>query len=262
MHPSRFLSLAALGAAALSTLTPQPARADALPPPRPLTCPAGSHVVHDHGGTHCVQDAPTSCPVGWVGREGGTCALRICASDAACGADRCKDAELCAFDDPQHLRYGSSDPGLRGPLLGAPPFASKARLFSGPCGAGRKCGGGERCMPSKVCLPAAVAAPDARPKNAAAAVTFGGPNGEIPDFRPSSGAAVGDGVGAGVDVPPEPPPPAQTASAAPPPSEATRRPGKAGGCAGCTASSHGGAAPWTAILVGVALVVAARRRRS
>jgi hypothetical protein len=257
VRPTRSLPLAPLllGAAALAALTPLRARADALPPPLPLQCPAGSHVVHDHGGTHCVQDAPNDCPVGWVGRAGGRCVLRVCTADAVCGADKCRGADLCAFDDPEHMRYGSSDPSLRGPLLGAPPFASKARLFSGPCGAGKKCGGGERCMPAKVCLPPSVAAPAPRPKNAEAAVTFGDANGEISDFKPSSRDSEGDGV---VAPPESAAPPA--VSAAPPPSDTTRRPGKAGGCAGCTASPRTDRGAWAALLLGAGLVVAVRRR--
>lgn len=242
----------------LAALAPARAHADALPPPRPLACPAGTHLVHDHGGTHCVQDAPKNCPVGWRGIEGGQCTLVLCRSDASCGGARCKEVDLCAFDDPSHLRWGEASPVPEGPvsLLGAPPMAARARVYSGPCGAGGTCSAQERCLRASVCLPADVSAPASRPKNAAPAVTFGDERGIIPDFSPRE-------AGAGIPLEQEPPveePPAATATPERPPA-APPRPGKAGGCAGCSATPSEG--PTGAlVLVAVALVARVLRRRA
>ena len=246
----------------LITLAPASSRADALPPPRPLACAAGSHVVHDHGGTHCVQDAPTSCPVGWVGREGGVCTLDLCAEDASCAGRRCKEVDLCAFDDPARLRWGATEPVPPGPvsLLGAPPSPRPARVFSGPCGAGGACSSSETCRRAGVCLPGNATAPAPAPKNASPAVTFGDRNGTIPDFRPRDAGAAPD-PGSVVD-PAETPAGVEPAVPASPerPPPAAPRPGKAGGCAGCATTDARASDPWLVLFVG-ALVVAALRRR-
>lgn len=242
----------------LAALAPGFAHADALPPPTPLACPAGTHLVHDHGGTHCVQDAPKNCPVGWRGIEGGQCTLVLCRNDASCGDARCKEVDLCAFDDPAHLRWGDVSPVPQGQasLLGAPPMAAHARVYSGPCGAGGACGAQERCLRASVCLPAGVGAPASRPKNAAPAVTFGDERGIIPDFSPRE-------AGAGLDLEPTPPVEAPAAEPASPerPPAAAPRPGKAGGCAGCSATPSERPAGALA-LVAVALVARVLRRRA
>lgn len=233
-----------------AAVTPSAAWADALPPPQPMRCPSGSHVVHGHGGTGCVQDAPKSCPTGWIGREGGTCIPHLCNDDAACGGTTCKPVDLCAFDDPE-LVASREDRQVRSPLLAAPPMPRKARLFSGPCGGGGACSAGEVCRRAGVCLPASVAAPAPRPANGAPAVTFGDASGEIPDFRPGDrGSVEGRVVG-------EPPASAPASNA----QEASSRPGKSGGCAGCRATPSGAPAGATALLAGVLALLVRRRQR-
>jgi len=218
--------------------------------------------VHDHGGTHCVQDAPKSCPLGWVGREGGVCTLTLCAEDAACGGGRCKEVDLCAFDDPARLRWGALEPEPPGPvsLLGAPPSPRPARVFSGPCGAGGTCSASETCRRAGVCLPVNAAAPAPRPKNGSPAVTFGDRDGKIADFRPSeAGALLEQGpVVDAVDTPAAVEPVAPATPDRPPP--AAPRPGKAGGCAGCAATEPRASDGWLVLFAG-ALVASALRRR-
>src|SRR5687768_14149017 len=83
--------------ALVSLLSPTLARADAIPPPRPIHCAPGSHVTHGHGGTRCELDAPKNCPAGWIGREGGHCVLDLCGADTDCAkGTQCREAELCA----------------------------------------------------------------------------------------------------------------------------------------------------------------------
>jgi len=239
----------------LFVFAPTLARADALPPPQPIACPAGSHMVHDHGGTHCVQDAPKDCPVGWIGRSGGVCELVLCRDDASCGGGRCKEVDLCAFDDPAHLRWSALDPAPRGPvaLLAAPPSSQRARVFSGPCGAGGVCRASETCRRASVCLPANVDAPASRPKNGSAAVTFGDERG-IPDFRPSEAGAPEESPEVVSSVESES---ARAARESPP---AAPRPGKTGGCAGCSTVPSGAPEGWLALFAGALLVGVLRRR--
>lgn len=230
------------------------ARADALPPPTPVRCPPGTQIVHDHGGTRCEKDAPTSCPPGWEGIRGGQCVLSVCTSDVACGAGRtCKPATLCSSMQERAV-YGEGA-AVRGPELAAPPRPLVVRVFTDVCRRGKGCAAPGACRTARVCLPAGADAPADRPAN----------GGERIDYR---GEGDGEPFDTGGDFA-QPPPtavPTTTAPADPVGIEPAREPtppGKSGGCAGCAEAGRGAsssrASGWLAI--GLAIAAAATRRR-
>jgi hypothetical protein len=141
------------------------AKADALPPPLPLTCAKGTTLVHNHGGTHCVPNAPSDCPAGWLGVMGGNCTPNLCGPNDTCGAGlQCKPADLCATE-AMGYRYGAIE-SSRGPLLGAPPAPQWIVSYSEACSEAKTCEGKAQCVASKVCLPPDVSRLAPRPANA------------------------------------------------------------------------------------------------
>ncbi|HEY8428881.1 MAG TPA: hypothetical protein VIL20_10920 [Sandaracinaceae bacterium] len=77
------MSLRASILALLVVLASSTARADAVGPPTPITCPVGAREGTSHCGTQChpaVCDSDADC------REGETCVERpLCAEDVTCG---------------------------------------------------------------------------------------------------------------------------------------------------------------------------------
>ena len=116
------------------------------------------------------------------------------------------------------------------------------------------CRASETCRRASVCLPANVDAPAPRPKNGSAAVTFGDERGGIPDFRPSEAGGPEESPEVVSSVEPAG---ARAERETPP---AAPRPGKTGGCAGCSTTPSGAPEGWLALFAGVLLIGALRRR--
>lgn len=228
----------ALGMASLGPIAASPARGDALPPATPISCPGGSHVRHDHGGTRCEADAPKDCPAGWRGIPGGQCVLAICQEGSSCPAgQQCVEVGLCSYTTTRAL-YGA----VRGPELAGPPAIRKVRVATEACGAARSCAHPAKCRPGAVCLPAGVTSAAPKPTNAGDVVLGGAPEDEPED-----------------ELPPSEDPPAPPATGSPPTPE-PRTPGKSGGCAGCAQGRTRGEAG-SLLALGLGLAAWLRRRR-
>lgn len=222
--------------------SPAVALADALPPPRKITCPRGSQIVHDHGGTRCVKDPPKSCPPGWTGKLGGTCHLDLCQGDDECeGGKKCRKVDLCSNVEVR-TQFGR----VRGPELAGPPHRQKVRVFYDVCREG-KCASPQTCGAHGVCLPPDVAGAAPAPANASEALSFSVDREELPP------------IGTPVVDPPDAGPPLAPITLDPEP-EPLPPPGKSGGCAGCTTSA-GGTEGALAFAFALACALRLRRRR-
>lgn len=228
------------------------AHADALPPMQKMKCPAGTQLVHDHGGTRCVRSAPSDCPPGWSGQLGGTCVLAVCQDDSACGKGAaCKPAPLCSSVEERAI-FGGDGP-VRGAELAAPPRPARVRVFRDVCRRGKGCGGRDSCRMARVCLAQNVDAPADRPRNGAERVGWEGledgePFDTGPDLEVRPDASLPSAVADGIAIEP-------TAEPA--------TPGKSGGCAGCAVTSLEGSATraWSLAALAIALGASAARRR-
>jgi hypothetical protein len=224
----------------------QAAQADALPPPVAMKCKEGTTFVHDHNGSNCVANAPTDCPVGWMGIRGGKCMLQVCETSGSCPAGlECKAANLCS-SERMGASYGSMK-SARSPVLAAPPMARWMIAYSDVCSAASTCNGSEKCVGSSVCLPPEVQAPAGKPANAM--------NAEIPGERgaprrPPAKTALPSATGFASATP-------AAANNVPPPSV----PPTGRGGAGC-ATSPVGQGTLSLTIGGIALALAVRSRRN
>jgi uncharacterized protein (TIGR03382 family) len=232
------------------------AMADAVPPPLPLQCGAGTTLVHNHSGTRCVPDAPTNCPAGWLGIMGGNCIPNLCDTNDSCGAGLvCKPADLCATE-AMGYRFGALE-SSRGPLMAAPAAPQWTIFYSEACSETKSCEGKAQCVAAKVCLPPGVARLAARPANAARAHRRGVQGAPLPL---ATGAATGTLNGPASSVPPasERPATPTTLTDAPPvvPPPSVPPPGR--GSAGC--STSGASGELGGVLAALAWVLRRRKR--
>ena len=254
---SRHGALGALLTLSLAT-APSVAMADAIPPPLPIKCPAGTNVVHDHGGTRCVAVAPTNCPAGWRGVTGGQCVLDLCSEDASCRrwGTTCREADLCVTEGMGY-GYGAIS---RGSDLAAPPRPQWQISFIDACSVQKTCADGAKCQPRKVCLPAGLARPAPRPANAGVAKIAG----ERP-LPAADAASPSPSQPTGIDPAPvsSDPVPTTSAPAAPQDAGGTGLPAAAppGGRAGCNLGSQQLPVPQAiALLVAMAVTFVRRKR--
>jgi hypothetical protein len=162
------VAFALLSAALILLVCEETAHGDALPPRIEMKCKGGTTFVHDHSGSHCVADAPTNCPEGWMGVRGGKCVLQVCEVSEKCSAGlECKSANLCGTE-AMGSSYGTLD-SVRSPLIAGPPSPVWMIRYSDVCSAQKTCEGTDKCVESRVCLPPDVQKPASRPANAALA---------------------------------------------------------------------------------------------
>jgi hypothetical protein len=141
---------------------------DALPPPIEMKCKAGTTYVHNHSGSNCVPNAPTNCPDGWTGIQGGKCVLHVCETSGSCPPGlECQSANLCGSEGVGSW-YGSLE-SVRSPLVAEPPRAQWMIRYADVCGPQMTCAGADKCVGSKVCLAPGVKKPASKPENAALA---------------------------------------------------------------------------------------------